>query len=465
MRQKNFQEQELTIKFPTPLPLFRGAPNQEHLIEWAESQCTPMARGIAHKTIQKLHYVCFEDFLVQLKKTVADFHQKVPNQPYILLVGESRQFKLDKGCSDVWCIGLALEHCGLRQPEAILTLEQFLQYQTKQFGISHVLMLDDASYSAEQKIEVFFKITQLGKSFSFYVGIPFITRYAREILSKYRPNFRELIFLDHQLMSTMNEILDDAEYYYAKSLGIAFISERHALTYFDHRFADFMSSFQHIYEGDNLLQTKAYFLMNFLGKTYNNELAEKNKNIRLISSHEEYNHEVASLLFPNYFQNFSGYNIPIIISPYRLCQSNEQENLRKYLRLGKLGERTPYPLFFNVDNTQSTRATVQGVGYKKPAWSYEKQVAFDFAVMRNNHENITYVEQEKHGLELKKIHHELISHPPVLQKVPILQPKEINMRYYLIELFLIQLLEFFYFLLGSNFFEKEYSSRNLSKSR
>lgn len=32
---------ELGILFPTPLPLFRGSPNMDHLADWAESQSTP----------------------------------------------------------------------------------------------------------------------------------------------------------------------------------------------------------------------------------------------------------------------------------------------------------------------------------------------------------------------------------------------------------------------------------------
>lgn len=121
----------LGIKFPTPLPLFRGAPNHQHLIDWVESQPTPMTRKIARKITENLQYITFEDFLKQLQQTINRFHQQIKNNPYVLIVGEVRPKKLEWGCSDQWMIGLALEYCGLKKPEAILTYE--LTLRTKRY--------------------------------------------------------------------------------------------------------------------------------------------------------------------------------------------------------------------------------------------------------------------------------------------------------------------------------------------
>lgn len=185
--------------------MFLGLPNTEHLAEWAESQVTPMSRRIANKMVENLQYIAYEVFLKQLQTTIDDFHQQLNDEPYILLVGELRRDKLAEGCSDLWIIGLALEYCGLKEPEAILTPSQLKAWKDTNTRTNKILMLDDASYSGTQKNSIlsYFIYQENGlklSELSFYIGIPFMTVTAKNILLTWKTDFKELIILNHVKM-------------------------------------------------------------------------------------------------------------------------------------------------------------------------------------------------------------------------------------------------------------------------
>lgn len=335
---------QLSISFPTQLPLFQAKPNWEHLAEWISAQPTPMTRQIAQKLADNLQYIPFENFLSQLRKTIDDFHQKSNGAPYILLLGESRPYKLKQGCSDQWIIGLALEHCGLREPVMILTHHTLNAWRINHPDITHVLMLDDASYSGHQKKDV---LITLGEelTLSFYIGIPFMTQTAERTLMVQQSHFKELIFLDHAYMPSTWDILTTKEQDYVKAANIAFISDRQTITYFDHRFADYESCFQQIYDGSSLLGGEHIEdLMLLLGYTYIPYKKIFDDQLQLISNPDEYNTIAFNLVVPNDNKNFSGYLIPQIIPPYQLRLEEGKQSLRNAILKGKVGDRSVYPL-------------------------------------------------------------------------------------------------------------------------
>lgn len=398
---------KLGIQFPTPLPLFRGSPDKNHMTDWAESQCTPMTRQIAHKIIENLHYINFEEFLAQLQLTIDHFHQRVNNDSYVVLVGELRFGKLTAGCSDLWVIGLALEYCGLKEPDAILTPNQFFTYYRFTYPtVTHLLMLDDASYSGSQKYEIIdyfsdrmpMKIDEL----SFYIGIPFMTQHAKKVLSERSVLFKELFFLNHTLMPSVVDFLNAKEFFYASSAQISYIDSHHTITYFDHRFADFYSCFQQIYEGADLLKSQISIMMRFQGYAYDPEVVKTNKKIQLIIEPKEYNALARSLVAPNYGFDCFGYTIPTIIPPYQLHKAEIREKLNNAIELGKIGNRSSYSAVDPNVEVLLSKFTTSSPGFfsfKKPAWALQKQIAFDSAVMFRNQEEIGYEELiDKHKI-------------------------------------------------------------------
>ena len=370
---------QLSISFPTQLPLFRAEPNREHLAEWVSAQLTPMTRQIAQKIVDNLGYIPFESFLSQLQKTVNDFHQKSNGASYILLLGESRQDKLEKGCSDQWIIGLALEHCGLREPEAILTHDSLKAWCASHPDITHILILDDASYSGTQKREVLTSLDSDSK-LSIYLGIPFITQYAENTLLEQRSNFKELIFLNCNYMPSTWDILNSEERNYAKAAGIGYISPKQTITYFDHRFADFYSCFQQVYNGEDLLSgSHTRPLMNLLGYTYNEQ--EVDDEIKLIDNVEEYNQIARDVVMPNYYQDFRAYLIPLIVPPYRLGLEEDKQSFRNAILEGKVGNRSPFPCIDQTlipapPNTLISQEK-HHIPYKPTKIPIEKQMEYD----------------------------------------------------------------------------------------
>ena len=143
-------------------------------------------------------------------------------------------------------------------------------------------------------------------------------------------------------MSSTADILDTEDIFYAKQANIGFISHRQTLTYFDHRFADFYSCFQQIYDGSNLLVGQSVYMMRFSGYTFESELAKRNKNLQLITEVDQYNTIAISLTDPNNCINCSGYTIPKIIPPYQLHQYEGKQELARAIEFGKIGDRSPY---------------------------------------------------------------------------------------------------------------------------
>ncbi len=415
---------KLGIHFPTQLPLFRGKPKIEHLTDWAESQITPISRKIAHKFVENLQYIAFEDFLQQLQLTIDNFHQKVNDAPYVLLVGEVRLGKLEDGCSDLWIIGLALEHCGLKEPVAILTFGELLAWRRIHPTITNILMLDDAAYSGLQKSNFLRYVTEqenetMANELSFYVGIPFMTHYAKNALSAKGSIFKELFFLDHVYMPSTVDVLDAKEIFYAKQAQISFISKRQTLTYFDHRFADFESCFQQIYDGTMLLSSsETIYRMLFLGYTYEPDRIIFNKNLQLRTDPDEYNALVITLFAPNSFDCSLGYSIPTIIPPYKLHQSKGKQDLAHAIERGRIGDRSHYPandLEIAAISSKPASQNIRFFHYKKPAWTLEQQTEYDKAVMLGNHHDITCAEQVDQHKNHEQVMHELKTCFPVLK--------------------------------------------------
>jgi len=419
------------ILFPTPLPRFRAAPNPHYLQEWVASQITPMAREVAAQIVAHLNYISYETFLSQLQKSIDHFQHMIQNQPYFLMIGANIRYFLDEGCSDLWIIGLALEYCGLQEPVELIWSNELAYYAQKHPTVTTILTLDDAAYSFDQKGRMFresFERCTLAQKFNLYVGIPFITHYARSKLEKEVTIFHEIVLLDHQMIPVVTEILDAKALFFSDAMQVNFIDERHSLTYFDHRFADAFSNFQQVYEGTEILgRIHIPVIMNFLGITYQQNLVKINAYLKLELNSEIYNIKVETLLVPNRRQNAQGYSIPMVISPYKL--PNEIKAMQGYIAQGKIGELTPYvhptP---EVEDLVCQRNIYQGkfFQFKKTALPLEKQIAFDRAVFFSNDRYTTYEELSKYQAIHHEMRTELIDDRPKLTPVSHLRALSIS---------------------------------------
>lgn len=213
--------------------------------------------------------------------------------------------------------------------------------------------------------------------------------------------------------------MDAEEVFYAKKTNIGYINQSQTLTYFDHRFADFFSCFQQIYDGSNLLSQQSTIMMHFLGFTSNSDVARRNKRIKLITKPDEYNELAISQTDPNYNLDFYGYTIPKIIPPYKLHHNKKRLELEQAVKFGQLGNRTPYPAV-NHEIHNLIKSVPNGMHffrYKKSTLNIKQQIEYDKAVMLGNHEYITHPEQIDRHTKHQQVLHELETCFPVLKPV------------------------------------------------
>jgi hypothetical protein len=316
-------EDKVGIQFPTPLPLFENPLNGKAAEQWVASHAEvndSRLKSIAQKFIDNIHYVNFEDFLVQLTKTVSWFNANVKD-PYVLWIPQERR-ELLKGCSDIWVAGLAIEHANLRLPHAVIDSSDLLNYLSNNPTIKIVLALDDAAYSGNHLCDELRRIgankshstlsedlfsefdesyswssssdsTSFPNSVSIYVGVPFATENAKERIASEFSHVVHLIEGSCSLKIAKN-FLASTDLAYLSSINIRFGSQ--TSTYFDHRFPDAMSTVEFLEDGRPI---------NFSGK----------EPIRFI---------------------------PQIISPYRLHGSHTIAFFRDTYHAGKLGNRTEF---------------------------------------------------------------------------------------------------------------------------
>jgi hypothetical protein len=275
-------------------------PNRMHLKAWAEHQNTPMLRQIAHKIIEHINHISFETFLSQLRVTVADFHEKTNGEPYVILIAEAQQDKVADGCSDTWVVELAREAAGLRRPEAILTQANCTAYFKGHPRYQHVLVLDDAAYSGTQKqrdMDSFFFLPYTDR-LQIYMGLVYASAMAVEKMREFG-----LTLLKHGHIASIMDAFTRQERRYIQALDLGFLKQSITLTYFDHRYPDFMSTYLYVYSGINLLSTQTWMIMHDV-------LGYQAK-----AMDEDTWKTLTYALFPN-MSDRVGYNIPKVMPPY-----------------------------------------------------------------------------------------------------------------------------------------------------
>lgn len=369
--------QSCEIEFPAMLPLFSSPPSMPYLQAWANSQLTPKLREIAHFIINNINYVPFEKFLLVLKQTINDFNQKIADIPYVLIIGESEQGKLKKGCSDQWVTALAIEH-GLKHPVRIIKENKIDQFLKENLDIHNILFLDDASYSCEQKsavmtiIEASIKsLLKNCKNYNVYVGIPFLTNHAFEELNNY--NASDVMFckiLLHEKMPSIHEILNMEYMLYLKALQMSDVYDPYTFTYFDHKFPDYMSCSDIFKSGNSMISHQG--TVKIIQKIINGT----NDNIDALCS------QTASLTFLEIEDSepFLGYNVPIIIEPYKLRNEKYKQELKIAIEKGLVGEvRANIPEYYKkfISDCKIIKKAEKIDGYKISTMPSEMQHELD----------------------------------------------------------------------------------------
>lgn len=319
--------QKVGIQFPVILPLFSSPLDPKAINDWIETHASiPKIKDIAAKIAKHINYISFEQFLSQLQITIDHFN-KIVTEPYVLVVAG------EVGKSDHWVTSLALEQCGLRWPNTIIFSFQVTTYLQENSHIRNILLLDDASYSADHIITAFGKMIGYSpdsiltkEHYHVWIGIPFMTTHAaKKILTT--QFFSDMQLLHHTKINMLTEILDEEEKNYLLSEFDYKCSHR-TLTYFDHGYPDAFSTLPALEQGWHLLRIGSIMpAMTKLGYASPDDYTP-----------EAWNQKVAELL-PQ-----SMPLMPKIIRPYRLLQKEMQNELKIAIQEKKIGLRTNYSI-------------------------------------------------------------------------------------------------------------------------
>lgn len=369
--------QRAGIVIPSLLPLFDNAPNKQQLESWAQSQLTPMLRRIAKKIISHIHFVDFDTFLRQLMKVTLDFNQKIGEQPYVLIIGSFKD-KIAKGTSELWVTGLALEYCGLKQPADIIPMENLKQYLTIHPEIRHILCLDDAIYSGTQKRDCLTRIFRdiSNTDVEIALGVPYISRRGLEVIENLQKEYNRINLLSYQVFPMLMDHLDNEEMEYLSRVCVT--DSRRTLTYFSHRFPDFLSTFQPMYTGQ--------------------PIGCSSTNVR--AAIESLLKKPVADVFGYNTGNHYGWNIPYTLPPYRKLpfeQTPDAKEFEEAVNHKRLGKRNniPFPrtrhssdicdLFKRngLFNTFDGPAGAQTSSYNTTALSLDEQNLLDEAIRKS----------------------------------------------------------------------------------
>ncbi|WP_058506216.1 hypothetical protein [Legionella quinlivanii] len=332
------------IHFPSVKPLFSCPPNPEVLKAWQAYQCQfelPESASISQKIIDNVNYVSFETFMTQLQATIAAFNQAC-DEPYILLITQDTLGKLDEGASEQWVSGLALEECGLRWPTAMTTSLSLDACLARHPQVRKILILDDAAYSGTHMARELFNLRNLrnvdsSSKYSFYFGIPFISKQSRRIVEEgpgsCKSNFTS-VCLPHQTIPLIEDLLTEEEKKAAPRLDNLQLTV--GLTYFDHKMPDYRSASTLLEQGIFLKPTMDC-LMEIEHIIPGNRAPRPGKT--RIETPEEWNERYNQFAANRYIPW-----IPKVICPYKLKNDEEQQALRKAVDSKRVGNRTSYSL-------------------------------------------------------------------------------------------------------------------------
>ncbi len=331
------------IIFPTPKPLFTAPPNQDALAKWVVANSfphLPHSASIAKKIASNIYYITFDEFMALLKRTIADFNARC-DKPYVLWLAQDVDYIFEHGCSELWVAGLALEDCDLRWPEAIVTSRELPSYLAEHTEIESVLLLDDAAYRGfhlHRELTSQHKwLTEVERAVSIYIGIPFVSEAAEEIVRKKAEEHPSITFqlLAHQVIFAITHYLSEDEQAEIRSLPHHQVSLFVTLTYFQHKLPDHYSTLR-------LFDKGLFFLDTYRCLVYKQGIKPRTDSDATVA--RRVNAAEWNAAYDRFEQEQYLPLVPYIASVYKLHRDDKCERLRNALRNGALGDRTEHVL-------------------------------------------------------------------------------------------------------------------------
>jgi hypothetical protein len=206
-----------------------------------------LANGFGEESIEVLKillantkHITFNHLIAEIKKTISNFEATIKANPFYLFIpidigNKAIEHKSNYWISKIFCLLMN------KEPAGIITSLENLKDEMKD-----IIVCDDASYSGTQMAGTFYHFPSDSKhTRTLHILCPFISQKAIDLINR-REYITKIFHNDeNEIMIPFSEILEPEKHDISQSL---FQNIERYPYYFDHRVADYLSSFPELYE-------------------------------------------------------------------------------------------------------------------------------------------------------------------------------------------------------------------------
>ena len=239
--------------------------NKTKLDEWVSLQCNNDAKILAELFKSHTKYISWEQFYKKSKEVFELLSTYVGDKSYCIFTLEDLDGKFNKK-SSYWMIQLMLDYF-IETNKTNLPKELLLCGKNKcpDSNYDYYIVLDDCSYSGTQLFTEYLSVVPFVPSEKIIVVVPYISEYAFEKAYGNSSKFKDIFYgetmnywwkdetvtlssrtYDLNIEEDLNNILELFNKYFPNDHS-AKIAKYNFMYYFDHKIADFASSFPVVY--------------------------------------------------------------------------------------------------------------------------------------------------------------------------------------------------------------------------
>lgn len=228
-------------------------PNKDYLKRWANAQMTPVLRRVANKLTDAVTSISERTYLNAVQALIQDFHQKVPEVPYVIVLAE-HDVEFEEGF-DYWLYQQLIK-LGIRAPESVLSRSDLEVYLQARPDLMHVLLVDDVVVNDREQKRNLVQLHRVLKrdNFTLHIGMPYLSTAVEEFFLS-QSIFPRISLLKYQRLEPVKAYLSESEKEYIDAARISVFDEFATLSYFEHHKGGYKPIyFSPIERGRNLLE-------------------------------------------------------------------------------------------------------------------------------------------------------------------------------------------------------------------
>lgn len=241
-----------SLNLNPPTPLTSNAIIKEKAEDWINAHEGNL-RTTARKFIQNIRHISFKRFINRLNVAVKSFNHYLMGLPegqrkFVIVIPQDKIHSSNK-----WVTDLALPFFK-KPPEDVILSDQFAGFKSRYPEVKRLVLLDDAAYSGKQLRNVLSSLPR--GDHQFHAIVPYITSTGLSRIADVN-----VWISDHVKMLSVGDLCkigaftQEEEKLLEDATGDYDHGDLHcrSLTYFDHKIADYLSTYDNILNWGRLL--------------------------------------------------------------------------------------------------------------------------------------------------------------------------------------------------------------------